>query len=83
MNFDKLMWDLENNKKSNVGCNAKFDMEKFKEYVQTYDPKINGHDNDDTIVKDMIYGIGLCLNEKEFRWAEGFEKFKTFLKAFL
>ncbi len=83
MNFDKLMWDKERNKKSNVGNNAKFDMEKFKEYVQTYDPKKNGLDNDDTIVKDMIYGIGLCLNKKEFEFAGGFKKFKTFLKAFL
>ena len=62
---------------------SKFDMQKFKEYVQTYDAKKNGLDNDDTIVKDMLYGIGLCLNKKEFEFADGFKKFKTFIKAFL
>ena len=62
---------------------SKFDMQKFKEYVQTYDAKKNGLDNDDTIVKDMLYGIGLSLNKKEFEFADGFKKFKTFIKAFL
>ena len=62
---------------------SKFDMQKFKEYVHTYDAKKNGLDNDDTIVKDMLYGIGLCLNKKEFSYADGFKKFKTFIKAFL
>jgi hypothetical protein len=33
--------------------------------------------------QDMLYGIGLCLNKKEFEFADGFKKFKTFIKAFL
>jgi len=62
---------------------SKFDMQKFKEYVNTYDKCKNGLDNDETIVKDMLYGIGLCLNKKEFEFADGFKKFKKFIKAFL
>lgn len=62
---------------------SKFDMQKFKEYVNTYDKRKNGLDNDDTIVKDMLYGIGLCLDKEEYTFAEGYRKFKTFLKAFL
>jgi len=80
---------MENNKEVNTKkqCNihvvSKFDMQKFKEYVQTYDAKKNGLDNDEIIVKDMLYGIGLCLNKKEFKYADGFKKFKVFLKVFL
>jgi len=62
---------------------SKFDMQKFKEYVQTYNANKDGLDNNETIVKDMLYGIGLCLNKKEFKYADGFKKFKVFLKAFL
>lgn len=83
MDFDKIMYEKENNKALHIGGVSKFDMQKFKEYVQTYDAKKNGLDNDDTIVKDMLYGIGLCLNKKEFEFADGFKKFKTFIKAFL
>ena len=83
MDFDKIMYEMEKNKALHIGSVSKFDMQKFKEYVQTYDAKKNGLDNDDTIVKDMLYGIGLCLNKKEFEFADGFKKFKTFIKAFL
>ncbi len=83
MDFDKIMYEMEHNKALHIGGVSKFDMQKFKEYVQTYDAKKNGLDNDDTIVKDMLYGIGLCLNKKEFEFADGFKKFKTFIKAFL
>ena len=83
MDFDKIMYEMEQNKALHIGSVSKFDMQKFKEYVQTYDAKKNGLDNDDTIVKDMLYGIGLCLNKKEFEFADGFKKFKTFIKAFL
>ena len=62
---------------------SKFDLEKFKEYVNTYDQRKNGLDNDETIVKDMLYGIGLCLDKEEYCFAGGYRKFKTFLKAFL
>lgn len=78
------MNDIKNNDKPyTISGVSKFDMEKFKEYVNTYDKCKNGLDNDDTIVKDMLYGIGLCLNKKEFEFADGFKKFKTFIKAFL
>ena len=77
-----LLWAHEF-KQLHLHVVSKFDMQKFKEYVQTYDAKKNGLDNDNTIVKDMLYGIGLCLNKKEFEFADGFKKFKTFIKAFL
>lgn len=82
-NLDDLVYEIEKSKALHIGGVSKFDMQKFKEYVQTYDAKKNGLDNDDTIVKDMLYGIGLCLNKKEFEFADGFKKFKMFIKAFL
>jgi hypothetical protein len=81
--LDEILFDIEIAKKISKKNKSKFDMKKFKEYVKTYDAKKNGLDNDDTIVKDMIYGIGLCLNKKEFQYADGFSKFKTFIKSFL
>lgn len=83
MNFDKIMYEMEQTKALHIDGVSKFDMQKFKEYVKTYDAKKDGLDNDDTIIKDMLYGIGLCLNKKEFEFADGFKKFKTFIKAFL
>jgi hypothetical protein len=83
MDWVRIQKEMEENKALHIGGVSKFDMQKFKEYVQTYDAKKNGLDNDDTIVKDMLYGIGLCLNKEEFMFADGFKKFKTFIKAFL
>tara|TARA_R110002012_G_C11467224_1_gene593534 strand:+ start:172 stop:423 length:252 start_codon:yes stop_codon:yes gene_type:complete len=83
MDWVRIQKEMEQNKALHIGGVSKFDMQKFKEYVQTYDAKKNGLGNDDNIVKDMLYGIGLCLNKKEFEFADGFKKFKTFVKAFL
>jgi hypothetical protein len=76
--------NLEDKDKAlHIGGVSKFDMQKFKEYVNTYDAKKNGLDNDETIVKDMLYGIGLCLDKEKYCFAGGYKKFKTFLEAFL
>jgi hypothetical protein len=52
-----------------------FDFEKFKEYVNTYDPHRHGLGSDNTIVKDMVYGLGIALDEKKYSMADGFKKF--------
>ena len=83
MTLEEMIYNEEQKRALPINGVSKFDMQKFKEYVQTYNAKKNGLDNDDTIVKDMLYGIGLCLNKKEFEFADGFKKFKTFIKAFL
>lgn len=54
---------------------SKFDLEKFRKYVNTYDKEKHGLHMDNTIVKDMVYGIGIALNEKEYSMADGFKKF--------
>ena len=83
MTLEEMIYNEEQKRALPINGVSKFDMQKFKDYVQTYNAKKNGLDNDDTIVKDMLYGIGLCLNKKEFEFADGFKKFKTFIKAFL
>jgi len=83
MDLQEMIYNEEQKRALPINGVSKFDMQKFKDYVQTYNAKKNGLDNDDTIVKDMLYGIGLCLNKKEFEFADGFKKFKTFIKAFL
>mgnify|MGYP003143823603 FL=1 len=77
--IDKTEW----NKALHIGGVSKFDIEKFKEYVNTYDAKKNGLDNSEVIVKDMIYGIGICLDKKEFSFADGYRKFTELLKSYL
>ena len=54
-----------------------FDLEKFKEYVNTYDKQI-GHKNysQQIIIDDFLYGIGLCINEEEYKQADGYKRFK-------
>jgi hypothetical protein len=73
----------ENDKQCAIQNVSKFDMEKFKEYVATYDQSKHGLDKPNVIVKDMIYVIGICVDEKEFSFADGYKKFTTFLKSFL
>lgn len=61
----------------------KFDWPKFIEYVNTYDPKIDGNNNNKTIIHDILFGIGLSLDQENFEFYDGYEKFKKFLKEIL
>jgi len=54
---------------------SNFNIEKFKEYVNTYDPHKHGLGSDVTIIKDMVYGLGIALDEKKYSMADGFRRF--------
>lgn len=57
---------------------------RFKHYVATYDSQPGCLDySDDTFINDMLYGIGVSLRPKRWKWADGYAKFKTFLKGFI
>ena len=57
-----------------------FDLAYFKEYVRTYGEKENTDMySNETIVKDMIYGIGLSLDKQEYKERTGFVKFFKWL----
>lgn len=56
-----------------------FDLEKFKNYVNTYEKQPGHKDYSvETIVNDFLYGIGICL-DKSYEYSDGFLKFKEFL----
>jgi len=60
-----------------------FDLEKFKNYVNTYDKQM-GHKKYSvkTIIDDFLYGIGICLDEDN-EHAQGYRKFKEELSKHL
>lgn len=60
-----------------------FDWEKFKDYVNTYDPKIHGLNIPETIIKDMIYGLGISSDEDEYLYVDGYKKFVEHLKEII
>jgi len=60
-----------------------FDLEKFKDFVNTYDSQ-PGHKSysTETVINDFLYGIGICIEDsvgEDFKWADGFKRFKDFL----
>lgn len=57
-----------------------FDLEKFKNYVNTYDEQV-GHKSysEKTIILDFLYGIGISINSEEYSAADGFKRFKALL----
>ena len=59
---------------------SKFDWQHFLDYVNSYDPKKLANDKVDIIVKDLLYGIGISLDDS-FRFADGYKRFMDDLKA--
>jgi len=61
-----------------------FDLKKFKDFVDTYDSQ-RGHEDYEvrTIIDDFLYGIGICLNEDEYKNADGYQKFQEVLREHL
>jgi len=70
---------IEETVESNILNSKNFDFEKFKNYVNTYDPERLGNNQVDSIIKDMLYGIGISLGDK-FRFSDGYKKFMDDLK---
>lgn len=53
-------------------------------YMQTYDQQYGHLDYpDETIINDVLYGLGVALDEKEYKYGDGFEKFKERLREHL
>jgi len=59
---------------------SKFDMDEFLNYVNSYDPKKLADDKVNTIVKDLLYGIAISLDDS-FRYSDGYKRFMDDLKA--
>jgi hypothetical protein len=57
----------------------KFDFDKFKEYVNTYEPEKDGCGIGDIIIKDMIYGIGISYDKNKYSMADGYKMFLSYV----
>jgi len=68
-------------KYENDDFDTQFDWEYFKNYVDTYNPQTHGADNWNIILLDMLYGLGISIDKKEFSNGDGFKKFKEYLKT--
>jgi hypothetical protein len=63
---------------------VKLIIEKLQKYINTYSDQLGYLDySDDTIIYDVLYGLGIALNEKEYKYAMGFNKFKRFLYKYI
>lgn len=61
-----------------------FDLEKFKDYVNTYDKQI-GHKgySKKIIIDDFLYGMGICFDEEKYKHATGYSEFKKVIMEHL
>lgn len=49
----------------------------FQEYVASYSKQMCYHDySDETFIHNILYGIGIAFDEKQFRMADGYDKWK-------
>jgi hypothetical protein len=57
-------------------------VETFQQYVAVYSDQA-GYVNykDRTFIDDMIYGIGLAIDEKEYKWFDGYKRWKKYLRT--
>jgi hypothetical protein len=58
-------------------------VEKLQKYVATYDQQ-HGYENfpDSILIDDILYGLGQALDDN-YQYADGFERFKDFLRDYL
>lgn len=49
----------------------------LKHYINTYDKQFGYLDyQDETIISDILYGLGIALEPEKYEWADGFLKFR-------
>lgn len=59
-------------------------VEKLTEYMRTYDKQVGYMDySDEIFIDDVLYGLGIALDEAEYSYADGYRKFKARLKEHL
>lgn len=54
------------------------------DYMATYD-KQPGYENysDETLIADVLYGLGVALEGEKYKFGDGFDKFKHVLREHL
>lgn len=49
----------------------------LRDYMVKYENQFGYMDySDETFIDDVLYGLGVALDEKQYSWANGFAKFK-------
>lgn len=57
---------------------------KLINYMDTYPNQYGYRDfADETLINDVLYGLGIALDERKYQYANGFEEFKKYLRGFL
>lgn len=57
---------------------------RLQKYIATYsDQPDYDQYSDTTLIRDMLYGIGVSIDPNEYRCADGFEKFKSVLQPYV
>lgn len=64
-----------------MSTDQKFNWNKFKEYVNTYPTELIDNTSNKTILLDMLYGLGVSLDDVNYRWNDGFKQFLKYLKT--
>ena len=55
-------------------------IEYLKNYMNTYDNQYGYLDyTDETIINDVLYGLGVAVGGRKYEFAQGFAKFKVLL----
>ena len=56
----------------------------LQQYLATYDDQY-GYENytDAILINDILYGLGVAINCKEHRYADGYDRWKNKLRDFL
>lgn len=59
-------------------------VEHLQEYMNTYTNQFGYREYDaKTLINDVLYGLAVSINENEYRFADGFTRFKEDLLEFL
>jgi hypothetical protein len=54
-------------------------IERMKFFIDNYYPE-DLKITTDTFINDMIYALGLSVNESKYKWAEGYSDWKDYLE---
>ena len=56
----------------------------LKNYIGTYNKQVQWDKvSEEAFIHDMVYGIGVALDEEKYSFANGYDRFKTRLRTML
>ena len=56
----------------------------LKEYINSYDgQQFYESYAEETLIKDILYGLGIALDPEKYKYSDGFDRFKEVLRKHL